>query len=97
MDQSEYFRLGFVLYFAQGAGFVVSGLSRRGLSDLLQYDFYFALVGALSMGASLSTYQGLEIYIWTMDQHEGKDRRTSGRCAYIVILSYPDGSKANAD
>lgn len=75
MDKSEYFRLNLVSYFAQGAGFVVSGLSRRGLSDVLQYDFYFALVGGLSISASLSTYQGLEIYIWTMDQHERKDLR----------------------
>ena len=47
MDKSECFRLNFALSYAQGAGFAVSDLSQRGLSDVLQYDFYFALVGGM--------------------------------------------------
>ncbi len=42
--------------------------------------------------ASLSTYQGVEIYIQTKDQHEHKDLWR------LVMHSYTkDGSKANAD
>lgn len=53
MDKSESFPPNLVLSFAQGGGFAVSDLTRRGLSVVLRHDFNFALVRGMPVCASL--------------------------------------------